>query len=126
MANKSKAKGTAAETRVVKYLANYGIQAERRALSGAEDKGDIKLIDEDIILEVKGGKMTANPSRSQLTEWMGEAAIEGTNSKCYPYLVVARHGKNPKDYDVWTTDSSNGSTWYHWYLNDWCAAYPYV
>ena len=42
MANKSKQKGTAWETAVVKYLRDHGWNlVERRALSGSQDKGDI-------------------------------------------------------------------------------------
>lgn len=40
--SKSKAKGTAAESAVVKYLREQGWpSAERRALNGASDRGDI-------------------------------------------------------------------------------------
>ncbi len=42
--SKSKQKGTAAETAVVKYLKANGFpKAERRALQGNLDKGDISL-----------------------------------------------------------------------------------
>lgn len=121
MANPSKAKGTAAETRVVKYLRSFGIQAERKALSGAEDQGDIKVMvrDAELTFEVKAGKQTVNPSRNQLSEWLRQTEIEGRNSGCDAVLVVARHGKNPQDYDVWIPYESSRI---HWYLDDWCKA----
>ncbi len=54
--SKSKQKGTAAETAVVKYLKANGFpKAERRALQGSLDKGDISGID-DVVLEVKDHK----------------------------------------------------------------------
>lgn len=126
MANPSKKKGTAAETRVVKYLRSFGIQAERRALSGAKDQGDL-WVDaprwfEALVMEVKGGAQTANPNRGQLDMWMTQTIVEGENAGCSAILVVARHGKSPADYDVWSIDISvNGLT--HWYLDDWCRLY---
>ena len=48
--SKSKAKGTAWETEVVKYLQQRGHKlAERRALSGKLDKGDIAGLRETVI-----------------------------------------------------------------------------
>lgn len=120
MANKSKQKGTAAETRVVRFLQSRGIEAERKALSGSEDKGDIK-VDGNIIFEVKSGKQTINPTRTQLEEWMRQSNKEGKNSGSSDYLVIARHSKNPKDYDVWEHNPNDHSIeWKHWYLDEWC------
>jgi hypothetical protein len=46
MANRPKQKGTAAETAIVNALIEEGwVHAERRTLSGAADKGDVKLGD---------------------------------------------------------------------------------
>lgn len=119
MANPSKKKGTAAETRVVKFLRSFDIQAERRALSGSEDQGDIKVIarDVELVFEVKSGKQTMNPTRNQMDEWIRQTIIEGINAGCDSMLVVARHGKSPKDYDVWIPCKNN---MIHWYLDDWC------
>lgn len=111
MANKNKAKGTAAETRVVKFINGYeGLSAERLALHGSKDEGDIRVrIYEDrpdggweFRLEVKGGKQTQNPTRADLTEWFRQTEVEEKNAGCPCVLVVARHGKNPKDYDVYS------------------------
>lgn len=123
MSNPSKAKGTAAETRVVNYLNSFGIQAERKALSGAEDKGDLKVIADKVeyAFEVKSGKQTENPSRSQIEEWMRQTIREGRNSGCHAVLVVARHRKSIKDYDVWLS-LNDVQCLIHWYLDDWCEA----
>lgn len=118
MSNPSKKKGTAAETRVVKYLKSFGIEAKRKALSGSKDQGDIEVPDFNLVIEVKAGEQTKNPTRMQLNDWMNQALAEGANSGCRAVLIVARHGKNPADYDVWRSDGS--CQWTHWYLNDWC------
>lgn len=125
MANPSKAKGTAAETRIVKYLKSFGIKAERKALSGSNDKGDIQVYasgwEKYLIMEVKAGKQTTNPTRKQLRTWMDQAIAEGKNAYSSSLLVIARFGKNPSDYDVWQSYSDN--SWRHWYLDDWCKQY---
>ena len=55
MTNRPKAIGTAAETAVVRYLAAHGFpNAERRALHGATDLGDITGTP-SLCWEVKGG-----------------------------------------------------------------------
>lgn len=124
MVNKSKKKGTEAETRIVKYLASHGIVAERKALTGSNDQGDIKVIAFgwgcDLIFEVKSGKQTINPTRVQLDEWMRQTITEGHNADSSALLVIARYGKNPADYDVW---QAHENSWSHWYLDDWCKVY---
>lgn len=127
MANKNKAKGTAAETRVVKFLKEYGIDANRKALTGNKDCGDIDVnlgIDSVYMLEVKSGKQTANPNRTQLDEWMNQTKVERLNTlEKYEHrivlcaLVIARHGRSVKDYDVWIP-AINGML--HYYLDDFC------
>ena len=59
MANPSKAKGTAWETAVVDYLrANGHPHAERRALSGNTDRGDIAGVP-GVVIECKNAKTMA-------------------------------------------------------------------
>ena len=41
--NKNKAKGTRAETNLVKYLESVGLEAFRQALHGSLDQGDVLL-----------------------------------------------------------------------------------
>jgi hypothetical protein len=68
--NASKAKGTAAETAVVRFLrANGYPHAERRALAGAQDRGDVAGIP-GLMIEVK------NEARLRLAEWLDEALTE--------------------------------------------------
>ena len=101
--NRSKQKGTRGETQVVKYLTACGLSAERRALSGAADQGDIKFTvgDYEMTLEVKAGKQTENPSRAQLTEWLRQTVVEGENAGCDAALVVVRHRRSMKDAEVY-------------------------
>ncbi len=76
----SKQKGTAWESRVVQYLRECGWQgAERRALSGAVDKGDIIGIPDGPVIECKSA------ARHALAEWLDEATAERDNAN-------ARHG----------------------------------
>lgn len=71
--SRSKAKGTAAETAVVRFLREAGFtQAERRTLSGVQDRGDIAGVP-GVVIEVK------NCSRDQLPAWVGEAERERDN-----------------------------------------------
>lgn len=107
MANPSKAKGTRAETRVVDYLKAKGLEARRQPLSGNKDIGDVWCKNNmgphlaPFIIEVKTGKQTANPNRTQLDEWMRQATIEATNADGNPVLIVVRYKRKLEDADVW-------------------------
>jgi len=69
MTNKSKAKGTAFESRLVSYLNAQGFPlAERRALSGALDKGDVSGV--PFVIEAKSCRAL------DLSGWCDEAAKE--------------------------------------------------
>ncbi|GHF74104.1 hypothetical protein [Streptomyces thermodiastaticus] len=71
--SRSKAKGTAAETAVVRFLRAEGFaQAERRTLSGAQDRGDIAGIP-GVVIEVK------SCARQELPAWVAEAERERDN-----------------------------------------------
>lgn len=100
MANPSKAKGTRAETAVVNYLRACGVEAHRKPLSGSKDLGDVD-VEDYCILEVKAGKMTANPNRGQLTEWWRQALAEGENANRPCALVVVRYRRAITDADVY-------------------------
>jgi hypothetical protein len=100
--SKAKQRGTAAETAVVNYLHSVGFEsAERRTLSGTNDKGDINL-SEHLVIEVK------DHQRMELAGWLDEANREATNADA-PYGVVwhkrARKG-SPADWYV----SMDGAT----------------
>lgn len=86
--NKNKAKGTAAETAVVRFLQSIGFTtAERRSLSGSSDRGDIAGL-QDVCIEVKAHGRLAIP------QWLRELDAEMVNSKAsIGYLIVKPKGK---------------------------------
>ena len=76
MTNRSKAKGTEAESSVVTYLhldPDFS-EVERRTLAGIADKGDIAGL--PVVIEVK------NCSRMDLAGWVEEALREAANAGC--------------------------------------------
>lgn len=85
--SKSKQKGTAAETAVVNYLRDNGFPtAERRALAGNNDLGDI-LTGPGLAWEVK------NHGVYKFPEWIAETADERDNADAdYGVLVVKPRG----------------------------------
>lgn len=103
--NPNKKKGTRAETKIVNALQDAGLVAERRALAGASDVGDIKVeLDDDkiAIIEVKAGKQTQAPCRSLLSIWLKQTKNELINSGAhYGALVVCVYNRSVKDYPVY-------------------------
>ena len=124
MANKSKAKGTRAETKVVKYLEENGFTARRQALAGSDDKGDIEAYapnsKEKLIIEVKAGKQTSAPNRTQIEDWCKQAVTESLNADGCPVLVVVRYNRSLEDADVYIPFHHTNMR-FHYYLNDWVA-----
>lgn len=129
MVNKSKAKGTAAETRIVNYLRAAGIECDRQPLKGNNDEGDIWFVDKAIInarciIEVKGGKQTAGYSRTTRDLWINQTVTEVHNaSETLGYipagfLVIAKHGANIADYEVWVALFKNAPAHTFFYLDD--------
>lgn len=115
MVNKPKAKGTAAETRVVNYLLAAGIRASRVVMKGNKDEGDIHVVDRTgwsaYILEVKAGKQTVQIGRKLKEEWLHQTRVETVNSRFpHGYLVIAKHGSSVQNYEVWSED---GHTFYY-------------
>jgi hypothetical protein len=86
--NPSKIKGTSAETALVNHLrANGFIHAERRALRGANDRGDIAGIP-GLMIEVK------SCARTELAAWLDEASAERANDNAdYGVVWHKRRGK---------------------------------
>lgn len=119
MSNPSKQKGTRAETKVVRYIMEHGIEAKRKALKGNKDEGDIELPQLGISLEVKAGKQTANYNRSQLSEWLDQADVEQKNAHQPCYLVIARHNRSVSDYEVWKRKRPSEKDVVFCYLDDW-------
>lgn len=110
MANRSKQKGTRAETKVVKALLEAGLRAERRPLKGSKDEGDV-IVEDEFILEVKAGKQTANYNRTQKEEWLRQTREEKKNSGKHAYLVIVRYNRRLQDAEVWFEDG-HGFFWF--------------
>ena len=94
--NRSKAKGTAAETAVVRWARLNGFPgADRQPLRGNRDAGDINLAP-GLVLEVKnhaGVAGAGQPAPAQLAEWMAQADLECANAgAAHCPLVVKRTG----------------------------------
>lgn len=95
--NRSKEKGTAAETVVVKYLREkWGLSlVERRALSGTKDRGDIAGIP-GVVIEVK------DAIKHNMPEWKGQTLDEIANDNAeIGALVIKVKYKAPADWDAW-------------------------
>ncbi|MEU4234155.1 hypothetical protein AB0F17_58615 [Nonomuraea sp. NPDC026600] len=105
--------GTAAETAVVKALRRLGWpHAERRALTGALDQGDITGTP-GVVWEVKGGKQTRSPSDEQIAAWMQETETERIHARAnVGVLVLQRHGVGPDNAHRW---------WAYLQADDWIA-----
>jgi hypothetical protein len=113
---RSKDIGTRAETAVVNLARElaYG-QAERLALRGSEDCGDVRLmLNPLIILEVKAGKAAQHASWEQIKDWLKETARERNNAwksssdktvEFHGFLVTQRRGYGigrVADWCLWT------------------------
>ena len=84
MVNKPKQKGTAAESAVVSFLREHGFpHAERLALQGSADRGDITGIP-GIVVEVKACQ------EYLFSAWLGEAEAERENAKADFGFVAAK------------------------------------
>lgn len=100
----AKAAGTRFERQIADYLATtVDDRIDRRAKTGAADKGDIAGIrtpwNDRVVLECK------NVTRTNLAGWIKEAEQERINDHAYIAAVVhKRHGKaNPADQYVTMT-----------------------
>lgn len=93
---RGKARGRETENLVVKYLRQQGFgNAERRALKGAKDEGDITGIP-GVVIEVKGERA------NRLPEWKRET-IEEIKNACVDFgLLVVRKDRAPVgEWDVY-------------------------
>lgn len=92
--SKSRSTGTAAETAVVRYLQQWWPAAERRALSGNKDKGDVAGIP-GVCIEVKAA------AQQRIPEWKRETLIEQENAQArFSMLVVKRPRKGVAEWDA--------------------------
>jgi Holliday junction resolvase len=100
--SKAKAKGTTAEREVVRYLQQWWPAAERRALSGNKDKGDVAGIP-GVVIEVKAAKTQL------IGPWQRETLTEMTNAaakRCA--LVVKRPYKGVAQWDAYVPSEQLG------------------
>lgn len=104
MVNKPKMLGTSGETACVKALRANGFEgAERRALAGSADLGDI-LVGPGVIAEIKTGKHAKTASHGQIMEWIQETERERRNAKAaLAFLVIQRTGFGIDRAHMWTT-----------------------
>ncbi len=102
MTNKPKAIGTAAETAVVRYLrANGFAGAERRALAGSSDLGDVTGCG-PLVIEVKGGRAAEAATPPVIDRWMAETRAEMRNADAhYGLLVVKRIAVSHRRAGLW-------------------------
>ena len=100
--NRPKAIGTAAETAVVRALRRLGFpHAERRALTGTLDQGDITGCP-GIVWEVKGGTAAKTASDGQVAEWLAETERERVNAQAeVGVLVLQRAGVGAANANRW-------------------------
>jgi len=94
--------GTAAETAVVRYLRDHGFpHAERRALRGARDAGDITGIP-GVCWSIKGGEAAKDASDGLVEDWLSELERQRLNAKAsYGVLVLQRRGYGPDRAGRW-------------------------
>ncbi|GAA4891087.1 hypothetical protein ACFPM3_20335 [Streptomyces coeruleoprunus] len=83
MTNRSKSRGTAAEREVVRYLQNWWPAAERRALSGSRDRGDVAGIP-GVVVEVKAA------ATQLIGAWQRETMVEMRNAGAAACLLVVK------------------------------------
>ena len=85
---RSRAKGTSWESEIVRFLQSAGWpHAERRALNGSKDRGDITGIP-GVCVEAKSA------SRIEMAEWLKEMLTEKTNANAdVGALWIKRRGK---------------------------------
>lgn len=100
--NRPKAIGTKAETAVTRAAQMRGFpHAERRALRGRADVGDV-LLCPGLVLEVKGGDMARRASDALVAKWLVETERERVNANAeHAFLVVQRAGVGPRNAHQW-------------------------
>lgn len=112
MANRSKDIGTKAETAVVNAARPLGFPgAERRALAGVQDRGDI-LLAPGVVIEVKGGNAARTASDLDIERWLAETERERFNAHAeVAFLVVQRAG----------VGAPNAHRWHAYWRHGWIA-----
>lgn len=102
MSNPPKQRGTLAETTVERTVnATLPGAAQRVALKGSHDQGDVHIWGGRIVVEVKSRRQWASPA--QIEAWMGELERECMNVPACSVgvLVVKRPGSGPANAGDW-------------------------
>ncbi|MNW49603.1 hypothetical protein D3C74_270290 [compost metagenome] len=110
----SKDIGTRAETGIVTYVRTLGFpHADRLALRGSADAGDIRLtagLTAGIIIEVKAGAAAKNASDAQIQAWVQETDREQRQAGAeFGFLVTARNGYSPRRPGLWWVHTDLGT-----------------
>jgi len=94
----------------VKFLIESGFPyAERRALHGSTDLGDITGTP-GLVWEVKAGEAAMTASDNQIIAWLVETEVERVNAKAeFGTLVVQRRRHHPRSWWAVTTDHHYGN-----------------
>ncbi len=117
--NPSKAKGTAGETRVLRYLKAAGFtSAHRKVLAGSKDTGDLQVTPW-LIAEVKTHRTFTD---GDLARWLIETEVEQGNAGMpEAILIVVRH-RQPLD-RAWVVQRDGHGYMYLMHLKDWAGGY---
>lgn len=100
--------GTAAETAVVRYLRTAGWpHAERRALRGHADAGDITGTP-GLAWSIKAGAYARYPSDRQITEWLDELDTQRAHAGADHGILITRRYNvaDPARWWAWARVSS--------------------
>jgi hypothetical protein len=113
MVNRPKARGTSAETAVVRAARTRGFPyADRIAQHGNRDTGDATLCP-GVLVEVKGGDAARHASDLDIERWLEETAVERDNAGTawVGFLVVQRG----------MVGALNAHRWWAWWRLGWVA-----
>lgn len=108
--SKAKAKGTKYESALVKVLNDWsgGQVAERVALHGNYDNGDLRLTVDDLTICVEAKWRKSYPSEGDMLYFRAQTLAETGNSGAdCGVLVVNHYGQNVMRSEVWM----QGGTW---------------
>ena len=104
--NRSKAKGTAAESAVRDEALGRGLAAVRVAQAGTADHGDVWIAHGRVVVEVKAGDAAHTASLNQIRAWYAEANTEAARvpQADMAVLVVKRKGtQQARDWRAFTS-----------------------
>jgi len=88
MANPNKAKGTAWETAICRFLIANGFDARRKVQRGSHDEGDVEIRElPDVVVQAK------NQGQLRLPEWMDATTDQGMAAAApLAFLIMKRRG----------------------------------